>query len=816
MIGAIGIYRQEVRPFTDKQIELVRTSPPRPSSPSRTRGCSTSCASVPTIESLQQQTATADVLKVISRSTFDLQTVLDTLLEYRGAALRGTWAFNLRRDGDDITGRAAQRAADKAMHHGHHPTRRERGSLSAGRRLKADGPHRRRAGRSEYADAFLCQDVTAIRTILGVPMLREGKPIGVFIFYARKCSRSPTSRSSWSTTFADQAVIAIENTRLFNELRQRTDDLTESLQQQTATADVLKVISRSTFDLQTVLDTLVESAARLCEAELGHHFARAGDALSSVAATRLYRNGADDYENPGIEPGDRRCRPTSLSKRQDRPHSGRLADPEYTLDGPSAAASAPCSASVAARGDPHRRSCWYAEVRPFTDKQIELVTTFADQAVIAIENVRLFDEVQARTDDLSRIAAAADRHRRRAQGHQPLDLRSAAGADTLLDPRPGFAAPIMATISRIEGNVYRFAAAYGFPPGYPRIRKGQSNSSRAGHGLAAPALKAVVHDRRRPGRSGIHSRGAKACGFRSMLGVPLLREGTPIGVLVTDTYRGAAVHRQADRAGHHLRRPGGDRHRERAAVRRNPGQEPPARRGEPAQVAVPRQYEPRAAHAAQRHPRLHRADRGRRLRRHAGKGADRAQAHRHQRQAPAGADQRRARSVQDRGRATDAVARRLFDEGRGARGLWRGRAAGGRKEAHLQGRDRARSADRPRRRAPADAGAAQSRRQRHQVHRSRARWRSRPPPPTARSPSRWSTPVPAFPKPTRPSCSRNSSRPTVRPPRRRAARGWGWRSRKRIVEMHGGQNLARVAPGPGLDLLIHGADARRTGRSGQA
>ncbi len=242
------------------------------------------------------------------------------------------------------------------------------------------------------------------RTILAVPLVREGRALGCIL--VRRTEVKPFAQKDIAllTTFADQAAIAIENVRLFKAEQQRTRELSEALQQQTATADVLKIISRSTFDLQTVLDTLVESAAQLCEAEKAS-INRAED--GGYRAVAMY----------GFSPEFRQFAaghliPTGRGSVVGRTVAGGttvqipdvMADPDYqnteftkfgnvrTLLGvPMLREGASTGVIVMMR----------SEVKPFTDKQIELAQTFADQAVIAIENVRLFEDVQKRTEELS-------------------------------------------------------------------------------------------------------------------------------------------------------------------------------------------------------------------------------------------------------------------------------------------------------------------------------------------------------------------------------------------------------------------------------
>jgi two-component system, NtrC family, sensor kinase len=411
-IGAIAVYRKEVKPFSNRQIELVKAFADQAViAVENVRLFDELQARTEDLrESLQQQTATADVLKVISRSTLDverdLESVLETLLESAIRLCGATRGHVYRYDGEFLRFAAAHGAwPGFRAYLEENPLRPGRGSIAGRAALELRVCHVPDVlSDTEYEQRELLTH-QSFRSALCVPMLREGVLIGVIAILKEKVEPFTDKQIELVSTFADQAVIAIENVRLFDEVQARTDDLRESLQQRTATADVLKVISRSTFDLKTVLQTLVESATRLCDVDKAT-ITRQKDGVFFRAEAYGFSDEFMDYARtvPVVPDRGSAIGRALLEKVPVHIHDVE-ADADFTftegkrlggfrtiLGVPMLREGVPVGVITMTRSEP----------RPFTDKQIELATTFADQAAIAIENVRLFDEVQERTQELSK------------------------------------------------------------------------------------------------------------------------------------------------------------------------------------------------------------------------------------------------------------------------------------------------------------------------------------------------------------------------------------------------------------------------------
>ncbi len=457
-MGAICIYREEVRPFTDKQIALVTSfasqaviaiENARLLNELRDRTAELS-------ESLEQQTATSEVLGVISSSPAELQPVFQTMLANATRTCEANFGILRRYDCHIFHAEAMQDVAPAFADYLRREPNRADPRNALGRLLQTKKPVHMADVTAEPAYTereparVAMVELAGARTVLAVPMLKENEVLGAISIYRKEVRPFTDKQIELVTNFASQAVIAIENARLLNELRQ-------SLQQQTATADVLKVISRSTFDLKAVLNTLVVSAARLCEADTVVIGRPHGATYYFEASYGFSLEFAEFVANHPAQIDRGTVSGRVLLERKIFHVPDVLADPEYTYGGgqkiggyrtllgvPLLREGAPIGVIALGRNS----------VRPFTNRQIELVVTFADQAVIAIENVRLFEEIQEK----SRQLAEASRHKSQFLANMSHELRTPLNAilgyaELMLDSIYGEPSEKMrAVLERLQSN----------------------------------------------------------------------------------------------------------------------------------------------------------------------------------------------------------------------------------------------------------------------------------------------------------------------------------------------------------------------------
>ena len=529
-IGAFLIRRMAVKPFTDKQIELVQNF---------------AAQAVIAIEntrmlnelrqSLERQTATADVLKVISRSTFDLQTVLQTLVESAARLCDADKAVITRQRGKVFHRAESYGFSAEFMDQVRGtPVVPEPGTASGRALLEGRAVHIPDI-QADPEYTFEPQRFDAYRTILGVPMLREGVPIGVLALTRSEVRPFTDKQIELVSTFADQAAIAIENVRLFEAEQKRTRELAELLEQQTATAEVLSVISSSPGELEPVFQAMLENATRICEAKFGvlnlyENGALRMGAMHNVppAFAEWLQNQRGGYRPIPGSPLDNVIRTKHLSVTID--HAVEAAPGRATTLG--GARSTVCVPMIKDDQLVGTITIYRQEVRPFTDKQCALLTNFAAQAVIAIENTRLLNELrqsleqQTATSEVLSVISTS-----------PGELEPVFQA--MLENAVHICGANFGNIYRWSGDALHLLATHNTPPAFAEARRNSpfcpGPDTPTGRMVATKGVIQVADLAAEPRFTEQDDRdvrfGVGVGGIRTLLSVPMLKEDELIGAI---------------------------------------------------------------------------------------------------------------------------------------------------------------------------------------------------------------------------------------------------------------------------------------------
>jgi GAF domain-containing protein len=560
LIGVITIFRQEVRPFTDKQIDLVKNFAAQAVIAIENARLLNELRQRTTdlTEALDRQTATSDVLQVISSSPGDLEPVFARMLD-RAARICGADFGNIFRwDGDALHLIATHNTpAALAEARGRAPFRpTPDGTMGRVLKTKTAAHVTDLAAEQQYIERsnpgmVAAVELGGIRTILLVPMLKEKEPIGIFSLYRQEVRPFTDKQIALVENFAAQAVIAIENARLLGELRQRTTDLTESLEQQTATSEVLQIISSSPSELEPVFATMLEKAVNICDAGFGNIYRWEGDELHLVAL----------HNTPPAFAEYRRRSPIGADTVAGRMvtakapiHVADLAtDRNYIERVPQTVAAVELGGVRTFLAVPMLKDNEFIgalvlsrqEVRPFTDKQIALVTNFAAQAVIAIENARLLNELRQRTDELSqRTTDLTEALEQQTATSDVLQVISSSPGDlepvfaTMLQKALRICDAKWGTIHRWDGDALQLMATHNLPPAFtdarsrtasyrphPKSMFGRMIESRAVVHFTDAASQPAYVEKLDP----VTIAAVELGGVRTVLGVPMLQEDELIG-----------------------------------------------------------------------------------------------------------------------------------------------------------------------------------------------------------------------------------------------------------------------------------------------